>query len=65
MPTGFRQFANDIHNKQNKGDSIPTYENFRNTYKPKTSHTTREKLASKDFGDDDQQVRFGNDKTKE
>ena len=30
---GFRSFTNDINNKQIKPGQVPTYENFKNTYK--------------------------------
>ena len=64
---GFRQFANDINNKNS---SLPTYDNFKSSYKPKTSQAKqRVKLTgatSKDYGDiDSGQPKYCEEKTKE
>lgn len=37
MPGGFRSFTNDIHNKHNKPGLMPTYDNFKSTYKSKNA----------------------------
>ena len=46
MPGGFRQFANEINSKQGVADKMPTFDNFKNTYK-----TMGTKVRNKDNDD--------------
>jgi hypothetical protein len=46
MTSGFRNFANDISEKQTKVGGVPTFENFKRDYQPPAKASAKQAVAS-------------------